>query len=154
MKSLITLAALAATTVFAFAEAPAKDMKGHDAMAVQTITQLEQDWAVAIAKADIATIEKIAAPEWMISDPDGVLSSRAKSDEELKTGVYKCEAFKIDEMKVSVVGHTAIVFGLETEKSTYNGKDSSGQYRYTDVFVKRDKAWVAVATHVSKVAKS
>jgi hypothetical protein len=46
------------------------------------------------------------------------------------------------------------VSGLETEKSKYDGKDSSGQYRFTDVFVKQGGAWKAVSTHVSKVKKA
>jgi ketosteroid isomerase-like protein len=54
---------------------------------------------------------------------------------------------------VHVDGDTAVVFGLETEKSTYKGADSSGQYRFTDVFVKRNGVWKAIATHVTKVAK-
>jgi ketosteroid isomerase-like protein len=54
---------------------------------------------------------------------------------------------------VRVFGDTVIVHGLETEKSTYKGADSSGQYRFTDVFIKRDGVWVAVAEHGSKVRK-
>jgi hypothetical protein len=54
---------------------------------------------------------------------------------------------------VRVYGDTAIASGLGTEKSTYKGKDTSGQYRYTDVFVKRNGTWQAVATHGSKVTK-
>jgi hypothetical protein len=46
----------------------------------------------------------------------------------------------------------AIVLGLETEKSMIHGKDMSGQYRFTDVFVKRDGRWQAVASHASRVS--
>ena len=63
------------------------------------------------------------------------------------------ESFTIDNLTVHVDGDTAVVFGLETEKSTYKGADSSGQYRFTDVFVKRNGVWKAIATHVTKVAK-
>ena len=45
----------------------------------------------------------------------------------------------------------AIVHGLETEKSSYKGKDISGQYRFTDVFMKREGKWMAIATHVTRV---
>ncbi len=39
-------------------------------------------------------------------------------------------------MRVLVIGETGIVHGLWTEKSTLNGKDMSGTYRYTDIFAK------------------
>ena len=62
------------------------------------------------------------------------------------------ELFHLDDLKVRVYGDTAIVFGLETEKSTIHGKDMSGQHRFTDVFVKRDGRWQAVASHLSRVS--
>jgi hypothetical protein len=33
----------------------------------------------------------------------------------------------------------------------YKGKDISGQYRWTDVFVKRQGRWQVVATHASQI---
>ena len=50
-----------------------------------------------------------------------------------------------------VAGDTAIVHGLWTEKSTLNGKDMSGQYRFTDTFIKRDGRWQAVGTFSTKL---
>ena len=120
---------------------------------VQAITQLENQWANAILKADVAAQDKIEAPDYTISSFDGSIASRAENDADLTSGVYKCASFTIDEMKVSVYGDSAIVHGSESEKSTYKGADTSGQYRFTDVFVKQGDAWVAVTTHVSKVAK-
>ena len=108
---------------------------------------------MALVKKDQAVIDRIAAPEWMLSTDQGDLQTKTQADAELKSGAYNCESTTINELKVSVFGETAVVFGLETEKSTYKGTDSSGQYRFTDVFVKRNGIWQAVATHVSKVVK-
>jgi ketosteroid isomerase-like protein len=54
-------------------------------------------------------------------------------------------------MKAIVFGDRAIVNGLTTEKSITAGKDTSGQYRWTDVFVKRDGRWQCVTGYASKV---
>ena len=40
--------------------------------------------------------------------------------------------------------------GSDTEKSTYKGKDSSGKYVWTDVFVERNGRWQAVASQSTK----
>jgi ketosteroid isomerase-like protein len=53
--------------------------------------------------------------------------------------------------KFANAGDTAVVHGLWTEKSTLNGKDTSGQYRFTDTFIKRDGRWQAVATFSTKL---
>jgi ketosteroid isomerase-like protein len=56
-------------------------------------------------------------------------------------------------MKVRLLGDVALVHGLSTSKGSYKGKENSGQFRWTDVFVKRGGRWLAVATHSSKVEK-
>jgi ketosteroid isomerase-like protein len=71
----------------------------------------------------------------------------------LKSGQSANQTVELGEMKVRVFGNTAIVVGSDTEKSTYHGKDSSGQYSWTDVFVKRNGQWQAVASQSTKVPK-
>jgi hypothetical protein len=51
---------------------------------------------------------------------------------------------------VNVFGDTAVSFTSQEEKSKYDGKDSSGHYHFTDVWVKRDGKWQAVASHGSR----
>jgi len=43
------------------------------------------------------------------------------------------------------------VTGSDTEKSREYGKDSSGKYIWTDVFVKQKGMWRAVASQSAKV---
>jgi hypothetical protein len=152
MKRIVqTLFLLAATMSLALVQSSAKDSPAAPSSDVQTITQMENDWATALIKADSAFVDRIEAPEYLFTGPDGAMSNRADGIAELKTGVYVCTSFKIDDLKVVVIDNTAIAYGLETEKSTYKKKDSSGQFRFTDVYVKRNGTWTAVATHVSKV---
>jgi hypothetical protein len=54
-------------------------------------------------------------------------------------------------MDVKVLGNVAIVQGSDTEKSTMNGKDTSGKWVWMDVFVKRDGKWVAVRSQAARV---
>ena len=117
------------------------------------ITQIENDWGVALVKADAAAIEKILAPGMMFTDATGTLNSRESSLAGLKSGEAKYESFKIDELKVMVYGDTAIAYGASTEKGSYKGKDSSGQYRWTDTFAKIGGKWKAVASHSSLLPK-
>jgi len=56
-------------------------------------------------------------------------------------------------MKVRVFGNTAVVTGTDTEKSSYKGKDTSGKYVWTDVFVQRNGRWQAAASQSVKVPK-
>jgi|SRR5437773_9278320 len=128
----------------------AEEKAGNDE---QIIKQLEQEWADALLKRDQAAIDRIRSADWVLTDTEGALIAKAQADADLKSGTVKFESIKLDELKVRVDGDTAVVHGLETRKSSYKGKDTSGQYRFTDVFVKRNGRWQAVATHVTRVAK-
>jgi ketosteroid isomerase-like protein len=53
---------------------------------------------------------------------------------------------------VRVIGDVAVVTARNTIKGTYMGKDVSGAYRGTDVFVKRGGRWRVLTTQATAVA--
>jgi len=57
----------------------------------------------------------------------------------------------LSELKVHVYGDTAVAAGTSTVKGTYKGQDISGKYRFTDVWVKRNGKWHAVASQSTKL---
>jgi ketosteroid isomerase-like protein len=151
MKRILFVGAALAAVVFAAGLSLAEEKKQSSDEKI--LAQLEQQWADALVKRDQAVIDRITAPDWMLTDPEGNLTTKAQADTDLKSGTVAFESFKTDELKVRVFGDTAVVHGLETEKSKYKDKDTSGQYRFTDTFVKREGRWQCVATHVTRVAK-
>jgi hypothetical protein len=56
-------------------------------------------------------------------------------------------------MTVRIFGNTAVVTGSDTEKSMENGKDTTGKYVWTDVFVKQNGKWRAVTSQSTKLPK-
>jgi hypothetical protein len=48
---------------------------------------------------------------------------------------------------VNAYRDVAITFTSRQEKSSYNGKDVSGHYHFTDVWVKKDGRWQVVSSH-------
>lgn len=150
MKRIVlnTLSVVAVCLTLAQAMA-AEEKAGNDE---QTIKQLEQEWADALMKRDQAAIDRITSADWVLTDPKGRLIAKAQADADLKSGTVKFESIKLDELKVRVYSDAAVVHGLETRRSSYKGKDTSGLYRFTDVFVKRNGRWQAIASHVTRVA--
>lgn len=116
------------------------------------VMQMEREWAAAMIKGDTATLDRIVASDWVLTNPGGQMQTRADSMAELKSGALKFESSAAQDIAVRVFGDTAIATGRSVDKSTYKGKDVSGEYRWTDVFVKRDGRWQAVSTHVTKVS--
>jgi uncharacterized protein (TIGR02246 family) len=127
--------------------APGSTASGEDE---QTLLQLERNWSEAFVKKDVATLDRILANEFQANWP-AFVGNKKQFLGLVKSGVAKAESAVNSELKAFVFGDMAIVHGLATEQSSVAGKNTSGQYRYTDVFVKRDGRWQCVTGYSIKV---
>jgi len=137
--------------VAVIAQTPAQPTSGS---VEQELIKLEQDWANALVKSDLAFLDRILAEDWTATDQDGTFYSRAQYLAYLKSGEEVASSTVFDDIKVRVYGDAAVVTGRSTFKGTLKGKDISGQDRYTDTFVKRAGRWQCVASHWSRIAEN
>ena len=108
--------------------------------------KMEQDLANALIKADVAAVEPMVADGSFFTPPDGTTQSKTEFLADLKSGELKIESSTIKDMKVQAAdADMAVVTYATTDKGSYKGKDISGEYRWTDVFVKRDGRWQLIA---------
>ncbi len=117
----------------------------------QTLMNMEQEMTDAVIKNDMSVFDKYAADNSAFTDPGGMLMNKAQSMASFKSGDLKIESSKIDDMKVQMFGSTAIVTYRTTDKGMYKGKDISGQYRWTDVFVKMSGKWKMVSSQGTQI---
>jgi ketosteroid isomerase-like protein len=144
MKHLVMTGLWVAGSLFAFGQGtPAKPVK---ASIEQTLKQMERDWGNAQIKKDYAAIDKILADDWVGIDYDGKVVAKAKMMEDMKSGSSTLTSEELGPITVRVFGNTAVVTGSDTEVSTDRGKNSSGKYVWTDIFVLRNAKWQAVAS--------
>jgi uncharacterized protein (TIGR02246 family) len=135
----------------AFADTPAPAAAGKGESVSQLIMQLERDWADAMKAGDADKVSAIMADDWTAIGYDGSKATKKSLLADVKAGKDKVESIEIGPMDVKVLGSVAVVQGSDTEKSVSNGKDSSGKWVWTDVFVKRDGKWLAVRSHNAMV---
>jgi hypothetical protein len=148
MKPLFVVSLMAFSVLSFFGPAQA-----DTASVKQTLMQMERDYWQATAKNDTATVDKFLADDWVGIDFEGKSITKAEVMAAMKSGAYTTQSIEVGPMKVRVLGSTAVVTGSDTEKSNYDGKDSSGKYVWTDVWVMRDGRWQAVASQSVKVGK-
>ncbi len=125
---------------------PGSTASGEDEKALY---QLENDWAQADLKKDAAALDKILANNFQ-ANYENFVGNKQQLLADLKSGREKVESNVNSEMKAMVLGETAIVHGVAIAKSSTAGKDTSGQWRYTDVFVKRDGRWQCVTGYSAR----
>jgi ketosteroid isomerase-like protein len=134
-----------------FAQAPDAKKAAPSTAVADEIKQIENDWVYASKTKNAAKLGDILADSWVAIEWDGKQTTKAKVLADLKTN--SLDSFEMGPMNVRVFGNTAVVTGSDTEKSVENGKDTSGKYVWTDVFVKQNGKWRAVASQSTKLAK-
>ncbi len=150
MKNLLLLAVLA-TVATSYAEKnTGKKASGSE----QEIIRIEQEMLDALLKGDATANERYMAQDYVFTGPDGKVMDKTQSVADVKSGDLKLESSKMDDMKVHVYGDTAVATYGSTDKGSYKGKDISGKFRWTDVFVKRGGKWQLVAGHGTPIAQT
>ena len=117
------------------------------------ILKLENQWSEAVVKRDTTTLQRLYADEYLFTDPGGDVWNKLQDIANVASGTFVVTSFNLDDMKVHIYRRVAVVTGSNDMKATYNGKDVSGKYRFTDVFVKRSGRWQCVATQSTLVPK-
>ncbi len=113
---------------------------------------LLRDWTKAYLDRDTATLNRVIGDDWYYSGTaDGSLVNKKKAIEDFAQATYTIQSIEYQGIDVRLFGETAIITG--SELMTINHMDTTTQYhlRFTDVYVKRDDHWEAVATHTSPI---
>jgi len=108
----------------------------------KAIIKIEQDMSAALTKSDADAAGKMIADSFYAVNPDGTTQNKAQFIADVKSGKLKLESNQLDDMKVHAAdADMAIVTYRSTDKGTYDGRDLTGQYRWLDVFAKRNGTW-------------
>ena len=150
MKRMLAFAALTmAASSLALGQMTGKKAKGDSLQ--QAVMQMEEELRAAIAKSDTKAYGRLLGDDYIYTNQDAVVRTKAEMVSAYDSGKLKYESVKFDEIKVHAYGDTAVVTGRNTSKGQDNGKDISGQFRYTRVYVKRQGRWQLVATQVTRI---
>jgi ketosteroid isomerase-like protein len=122
--------------------------------AEQQLIKLETEWNnEALVKHDWAFVDGILADDYITTDSDGVMATKAQEMAILKSGEEEVMSAKADDFRVRIYGDAAVVTYRWTYKGKAKGKENTGQERYTDTWVRRGGRWQCVAVHASRIAQ-
>jgi len=111
----------------------------------QQVRQLENEWINAFIEGDTETLDRILAEDFIFTDPEGRLLTKAEWLADLKSGELNFESIHLDNLQVRMYGDAAVANGRVTVKAQSKEGGFNGQYCYTDMYVKRNGQWQAVA---------
>ncbi len=111
-----------------------------------TLSVLNEEYIRCVQDGDVAGFERIMAPEFFCSNPDGTLVERAGFLAQSARPVT-IRGLVARDVLIRVFGDTAIIHA-RTEYATATGEPRQG--RYTDVWTRNGARWRAVAAHVTR----
>lgn len=118
--------------------------------AEEELLKLEEAFAEAIVKNDLESIGRLIADDWIIIDPNGEIIDRTRFFEVIKSGALTHDTMESEDFRVRVYGDSAVVTAITSAKGKFMGQEFSTHERATDVFVKRDRRWQCVLTHLTR----
>jgi len=117
----------------------------------QEIKALEEERNRAILRGDAAALERMTADDYTFITLRGELRTKSEIVKGFQSGSFKYESREISDLRIRVYGDTAVVTGRSTQKGMENGKNYSGDYRFTRVYVKQNGEWLTVALQATLV---
>jgi ketosteroid isomerase-like protein len=115
------------------------------------ILKIEKERNQAIVDGDAAALERMTSDDYTFITLRGELRTKAEIVQGFKTGSFHYESRQISDLNVRVYGNSAVVTGRSIQKGSENGKDYSGDYRFTRVYVKQDGRWQTVALQTTLI---
>jgi len=118
------------------------------------LEEIQQQLVKAWVTHERSILERLLAPEWRVTRADGRVSTRDDVLREFDSGANRLREGKVDDILVRTFGDFAMVTGRTQARGEYAGQAYDVTLRFTDVFVRRNGNWRAVASHATRIANS
>jgi len=115
------------------------------------IKTLEEMRNQAVLHGDVAALDRMTSDDYTFITLRGEMRTKSEILKGFASGSFHYESREVSDLKVRVYGGTAIVTGRSVQKGMENGKDYSGDYRFTRVYVKQKGRWVTVALQTTLI---
>lgn len=131
-----------------------------DRAAIETeIKQLARDWISTSQNYDPEIIQRVIADDAVLVYPDGVLATKTDELRLVESKAITVDSFEIPEANVTVLnadsafitGRSVIKNGRIKDVNMPRPVDISGEYRYLDVYARRNGRWQVIASQATKV---
>ncbi len=119
--------------------------------AEQEVRRAETDRFTAMVKRDLATVDKLLAPELIYTHGDGRVIDKAAFIADLKTGDFKYVSIEPTDITVRIFGDTAIVAGGAGMQVVNKGVPAQIRIRYTNTQLRRNGSWQMVSWQATRL---
>jgi ketosteroid isomerase-like protein len=139
-------AALAALVLSLGAFAANADRKADEA----ELTKLSNAWDAAIVAKQEKAIADNMADDFRIIDGRGNIENKAQFVAGVMDAKLTIDPYTVEDFEIRFYGDVALLSGRTLMTGTYDGAKFTSNYRYIDIYVKRDGAWKIVSVQITR----
>jgi hypothetical protein len=118
------------------------------------LREMEQQLSTAWPTRDRRTVERILAPEWTVTMPDGTAVARAALLSATFDGdgrIVENMTTNNDSVRITLFDNAAVARGRTTMTVAVGGMRQTTSVQFTDFFVKREGMWQLTASHQTTI---
>lgn len=104
--------------------------------AKQQVEQMEQDWRKAQINGDLASLDHMLADDYVGITMNGEVVTKTQQLDRIRNREVEITRLDLEDVKVKLVGRTAIVTSLADVQGTMDGRAINGKFRYTRVYTR------------------
>ena len=117
------------------------------------IEELSVLWASAERSNDAAALDKLLAEDFTAVGPLGFVLTRVQWLDRYREAAFVNEQFEWNINSVRSYGDSAVLIGIQNQRAAYRGNPSHGQFRVTQIMIRRDERWQLASLHLSPMAQ-
>jgi len=142
---------LICTGILFFAVAVQSTLHAQETADEAGLRRAEAALCEAFRNADAKAIERIEDERYTLTDSHGGVTGRDGDVAEAKKRDPRYSEFRNHSQKIRFYGDTAIVNGITSLKGESGGKSFTGDFQFTDTWIKHGSEWKIVSSHASRL---
>lgn len=117
------------------------------------IEDLEKTWVQAVLNRDVATLDKLLAPDLVYSHASGVVDTKSSYIEKIRAGKQQYRSLKQQNMTIRRHGDAAITHCWASVTGINPAGNFDDKVMMTHTWVKKPEGWQLAAHQTTKVDK-
>lgn len=113
------------------------------------VWQLIEDWVAAELGGDADALARVTADDFVGIGPRGFTLTKEQWLARYRSGDLRHEVFALDDRAVRRYGEAAVVTGRQMQRTQFQGRDASGEFRVSLVLVRQVGSWQLVGWQAS-----
>ena len=107
---------------------------------------------MAMLNSDVPELDALLSPDLLFTNHLGVLVSKQEDLEAHANKTFEFQSLDLSELQIRILEESAIVSVRADLRGLYNGQPTSGNFRFTRVWLNVSGIWQVIAGHSSVIA--